>query len=1011
MKSNVCYAAVRRAGWLLPVFLFCQLAVTAQEKRLSDYKVSLQLQQKTVKEALASLQASTGLVFTYYDEDLRTSAPVSLSMQNASLDEVLQRLLAGNHLSAQLSGNKVYLRPYRREQALKSGVIRGVVRDKSNRQVLPYATIRIKGTSAGATADKDGIYLIPDVKPGRLQLSVGYIGFATLEKEVQLESGQTLDANFELESLTKALHGVTITGIRRGEVKALNSMRNADNIKYVLSQEQMEKFPDNTVSESLQRVPGVAVGYSYGVARDVIIRGLDPTRNAVQMNGNRIPATETQSRTTDLNGVLSNTVESIEIIKTLTPDRDADATGGVINIISKSAQEEKPTLTGKALVGYNGLTNKPNYDLSASYGRKKNKFGYLVSASYFVSTRGQDRVDISWADYELEGASYRKPESITYEAFHIDRKNLGLTLDLNYDAGRHTTLYLRTNYNKYYEFQYSGSIGHSMEEYDALHHVADMSIYREGRWRDYHRNIFNINLGGKSLIRNWQVDYDVNLNKGLYDQPKYWNAGFSLNGQAAALDLSTPDLPVINYDNDAARDFSNYTTRNYINRHERVDDKDGQATFNALRKINLGSNKSLDIKFGGRYRYKTNERFRNYYNHVLKAGEADFRLSDYNSAYQRKDFLNGFMHLQGFPETEVMEQYFRDNGEKFEQDPTYTRQNTDPDSYEGHEDLAAAYLMGTLRLNKFDVVAGVRFERTSFSYKGNEVLLDETGKYISTTKIDHANSFHGFYPSLNIKYKVSSRTNLRAAVTRSLSRPNYYDLVPWKEIERRRKRINQGNPALVEERATNYDLMFEHYFTSIGLLSGGIFYKDVRNVLFDYSYEQQGGEFDGYRINTVSNGAKGRIYGIELAWQQQFTFLPGALNGLGIYANYSYIQSKLTVPGIISTRDIAMPSMRPHVGNVSLTYEKYGFSARISSYFFASFLSEVGDEASLDTHEKGRMQLDFSASQQITGRLKAVLNLSNLTRAKRGDYFGSREYPLNTYVDGLWGSAGLSFRL
>lgn len=1011
MKSRACYAAVRRTGWLLPVFLLCQLAAIAQEKQLSDYKVSLQLQKRPVKEALASLQESTGLVFTYYDEDIRTAPPVSISVQNTSLDEVLQRLLAGHHLSAQLAGSKVYLRPYQQQQALKSGVIKGVVRDRSNRQVLPYATIRIKSTSAGATADKDGIYIIPDVKPGNLRLSVAYLGFATIEKEVQLGSGQTINADFDLESLTKALNGVTITGIRRGEVKALNSMRNADNIKYVLSQEQMEKFPDNTVSESLQRVPGVAVGYSYGVARDVIIRGLDPTRNAVQMNGNRVPATETQSRTTDLNGVLSNTVESIEIIKTLTPDRDADATGGVINIISKSAQEEEPTLTGKALVGYNGLTGKPNYDLSASYGRKKNKFGYLLSASYFVSTRGQDRVDISYADYELDGTEYRKPESITYEAFHIDRKNLGLTLDLNYDAGKHTTLYLRTNYNKYYEFQYSGSIGHSMEEYDSPTHVSDMNIYREGRWRDYHRDIFNVNFGGKSLVKNWQVDYDVNLNKGLYDQPKYWNAGFTLNGQSAALDLSTPDLPVINYDTDAPRDMSNFTTRNYINRHERVDDRDAQATFNALRKINLGSSKSLDIKFGGRYRYKTNERFRNYYNHVLKTGEPAFRLSDYNSTYQRKEFLDGFTHLQGFPETEIMEQYFRDNGDKFEQDPTYTRQNTDPDSYNGHEDLAAAYAMGTLRMNKLDIVAGVRFERTSFSYKGNQVLLDETGKYISTTKIDHANTFHGFYPSLNIKYKISSRTNIRAAVTRSLTRPNYYDLVPWKEIERRRQRVNQGNPDLVQERAINYDLMGEHYFASIGLLSGGVFYKDVRDVLFDYSYVQQGGEFDGYRINTVSNGAKGRIYGMEIAWQQQFTFLPGALNGLGIYANYSYIQSKLTVPGIISERDIAMPSMRPHVGNLSLTYEKYGFSARISSYFFASFLAEVGDEASQDEHEKGRMQLDFSASQQITRRLKAVLNLSNLTRAKRGDYLGSREYPLNTYVDGWWGSAGLSFRL
>ncbi|GAA0542901.1 TonB-dependent receptor [Chitinophaga japonensis] len=995
----------------MPILFFLCLAAGAQEKRLSDYKVSLQLQEGTVQQALTQLQEATGLAFTYYEEDIRQTAPVSIRVRNAALDAVLDRVLAGNNCTAQLSGNKVYLRPLRKAPVLKPGVIKGRVLDKSNGQILPYATVRIKGTAAGATTDKDGQFLLADIKPGKYTLLAGYLGFGMAEKQVVLEEGQLLELTFELESLTKALSGVTVTGIRRGEAKALNAMRNADNIKYVLAQEQMEKFPDNTVSESLQRVPGVAVGYSYGVARDVIIRGLDPTRNAVQLNGNRVPATETQSRTTDLNGVLSNTVESIEIIKTLTPDRDADATGGVINIISKSAQEATPVLSGKALIGYNALTQKPNYDLSLSYGRKRKRLGYLLSASYFASTRGQDRMDISYEDFEVEGVTSRKPESITSEAFKIDRKNLGLTLDLSYDASPNTSLYLRTIYNKYYEFQYSGSIGYGIGEYDGQDHVTDMTIYREGRWRDYHRDIITLNFGGKTLLRQFQVDYDVNLNKGLYDQPKYWNASFNLEDQSARLDLSQPDLPVIHFDHAAANDLSNYTTRNYINRHERVDDKDAQVTLNATRTFELGQDKSLAIKFGGRYRYKTNERFRNYYNHVLLEDEPDFRLSDYLSGYERKDFLDGYTHLHGFPETERMEQYFRENGSRFSEDPTYTRQNTDPDSYNGKEDLAAAYVMGTFRMKKWDIVTGVRFERTSFDYTGNEVLMDETGKYISTTKIDHRNAFHGFYPSLNVKYKLSERTNLRAAVTRSLSRPNYYDLVPWKEIERRRSRINQGNPDLVEETATNYDFLFEHYFASIGLLSGGVFYKDVKDVLFDYSYEQQGGEFDGYRINTVSNGANGKVYGIEIAWQQQLTFLPGVLNGLGIYANYSYIHSKLTVPGIVTTRDIALPEMRPHVGNVSLTYEKHGFSGRVSAYFFAAFLASVGDVPELDEHEKGRTQLDFSASQQITPRLKAVLNLSNLTRAKRGDYLGTAQYPLNTYIDGWWGSAGISFRL
>lgn len=1011
MKVHVCCASRKRIWLLLPFILFCGLSSQAQSPKLGDYKVSLHLQHRPVKEAFIKLQEITGLSFTYYEEDVKHIPPVSVHVVNAPLDQVLEKLFDGNALAAKLSGSKVYVQQERKEPVPKNGIIKGVIRDKSTRQVLPYATIRLKSTTMGATADKDGEYVLQGIKPGTLVLVTGYVGFATTEQVITLAPGQTQEVNFLVEPLTKALSGVTITGIRRGEVKALNTMRTADNIKYVLSQEQIEKFPDNTVSESLQRAPGVAVGYSYGVASNVIIRGLDPTRNAVQMNGNRVPATETQSRTTDLNGILSNTVESIEIVKTLTPDRDADATGGVVNIITKSAQQPEPIFGGKAQIGYNGLTKKPNYDLSLSYGRKKNKLGYLFSASYFASSRGQDRADISYADYEIDGADYRKPESVTYEAFKLDRKNLGLTLDLNYDASEHTQLYLRTNYNKYYEFQFSGSVGNNINEYDNQIHASDISIYRDGRWRDYHRDIFTINAGGKSLAGGFQIDYDLNINRGLYDQPKYWNASYKLEDQAATVNLNRPEYPSFSYDTDASSDLSNFTTGNYVNRHERVDDRDIQASLNIQRNFPLGNSKSLIIKSGGRYRYKTNERFRNYYNHVLKDGEADFKLSDFLSDYTRKDFLNGMTHLSGFPETADMEDYFQANKDKFEDDPTYTHQNTDPDSYKGNEHLAVAYVMGTLRMKKLDIVTGVRFERTGVNYKGNEVLLDENGTYISTTKIDQAASFHGFYPSLNIKYQLTEKTNVRAAVTRSLSRPNYYDLVPWKEIEQKRRRINQGNADLVEETAINYDLLFEHYFSSIGLLSGGAYYKDVSNVLFDYSYKQVGGEYDGYTINTVTNGANGHIYGFEVAWQQQFTFLPGFLNGLGIYANYSYIQSRLKTPGEETSREIAMPEMRPHVGNVSLTYEKYGFSGRISSYFFATFLSEVGEDESMDIHERGRMQLDFSASQQITPRFKAILNLSNLTRAKRGDYYGSKAYPLNTYVDGWWGSMGISFRL
>lgn len=1002
----------RPLSFFLVLFMTLVICDNSFAQKLSDYKASLNVKNMPVPQVLEEIQLQTGLAFAYFKEDLTSLPPINLSIKNATVDVLLRHILSSGTVVPSISGKQVILsKPeVKKTTIIKTGILKGVITDAVSHDVLPFATVAIKNKSWSVLTDKNGNYLMHQLPAGSYELEVSYLGYTAAQRKINLQGGVTMVLNVGLLAKTHALSGVTITGIRRGEATALNAMRNAENIKYVLSKEQIEKFPDNTVSESLQRVPGVAVGYSYGVARDVIIRGLDPTRNSLQFNGNKAPATETQTRTTDLNGVLSNTVESIEIIKTLTPDRDADATGGIVNIITKSAQDPYAVLSGKALVGYNALTRKPNYDVSAVYGQKKKKLGYLLGLSYFASTRGQDRIDIAYEDVDISGTEKRLPENITYEAFTIDRENLGLTLDLTYDAGKNTNLYLRSSYNKYYEFQYSGSISNSLGAYASETEINNITIYRDGRWRDYNRDIINVNAGGKSLLGGMNIDYDLNFNKGLYDQPKYWNASFSYGKQAAVLDINDPTRPVLNFKTAGVTDLSNYTTRNYVNRHEQVNDIDGQGTFNAKKIFKIGEERTAYVKAGVRYRYKENDRFRKYYNHVLKSSEAAFRLSDYTAGYRRKDFFDDVVNFYGFPDTKTMEQNYQQEQSKYEDDITYVRQNTDPDSYNGKEDLLAAYLMGGFNSRKWEITGGVRFERTTFSYTGNQVLLDETGKYVSTIPINHDGDFSGFYPSLNVKYKLSARTNLRAAITRSLSRPNYYDLVPWMEIERRRKRINQGNPDLKEENSTNFDLLFEHYFSSIGLLSGSVFHKEVRDVLFDYSYLQSGGEYDQYRINTVSNGTKGNITGFELAWQQQFTFLPGWLNGFGVYANYSYIRSKLTIPFMTTARGIALPEMRPHVGNFSLTYEKYGFSGRISSYFFATYLREVGDEERFDISEKGRMQLDFSASQRITSRLKAVLNISNITRAKRSDYMGEGKYPLNTYTDGVWGSAGISFR-
>lgn len=373
--------------------------------------------------------------------------------------------------------------------------------------------------------------------------------------------------------------------------------------------------------------------------------------------------------------------------------------------------------------------------------------------------------------------------------------------------------------------------------------------------------------------------------------------------------------------------------------------------------------------------------------HDLEEGE--FVLSDYLDDVYRDDYFDDSYVFSDLPNAGLLNDFYENNKGLFKVNDTYSRQNTDPDSYAGNEYVFATYAMATLQVKKLEIVGGVRYEATGADYTGNIVTFDEDGDYVNTQSVNTNKSFDGFFPSLNLKYSLGENTNIRAAVTKSLSRPRYYDLVPWLEVEQRRERIKSGNPDLVESISINYDFLIEHYFKSVGILSGGIFAKSIDDYIYDARFTQEGGIYDGWERRQALNGAEAKLWGFEIAWQQQFTFLPGFLNGFGIYANYTYVDSEFKIVGLENTeRTVKLPDMRPQVGNLALSYEKYGFSSRLALAFYDSFITDLGGTPEEDELEDSRAQLDFSASQKMGEHFSVFIGLNNLTNSLQSFKFG-----------------------
>ncbi len=887
------------------------------------------------------------------------------------------------------------------------GSISGTVIDQVTREPLPFASVKIKGQGYSTVSDNNGSFYFGDINVGTVTIQVTYLGYGTLEKAIAVQEEKITTVEISLVSDTRELDGITITGIRRGEVKALSDMRTADNMKYVLSQEQIERFPDATVGEALQRVPGLAMDFSYGLPKNVIIRGLDQSMGSVTMNGARLPSTETKSRTMDLNGILSATVESIEVNKTLTPDMDADGTAGSINIITKTPVKGMEFMEAKGSYSRNGLLNNDGMEGGVTYGKRDDKWGYLMGVNYSNTIRGEDRVQQDYDEYEINGTEQVKLSNLDLEGSVLHRKNWGVQTEVSYFHTEQSRVYFRGAYNKYFELQTRGQRNYSIDEYAADGAASGVSIGTSGTPRDYDRNLLTLALGTRQVFNNWVMDGELSYSKGLYDQPVHYDAYFTLSGQNAMIDQSDRDAPQFNFEGNAVNDPASFTTNYYSNRHQFANDQDLLFRYNAVRGFRLAGEHKGSFKFGGKYGHKSNDHARNFYQHLLKDGSLN--LGDFLSSYSRDNFFDGRYDLSNtIANGYLMEKYYQQNTGLFEDNTTANRQDTDPDGYSGTEDLGAAYVMGKLNVNKFEFITGLRYENTSFDYKGNVVSFDETGKYVSTNPVNTKSTFDGFFPSLNLKYSLDSRTNFRAAITRSLSRPSYYDLVPWEEVEVRRKRIKKGNSDLNQATSMNLDFLFEHYLKSVGLVAGGVFYKEIDNYIYEGSYIQEGGKYDQWKIEQSVNGAAAKVYGFELTWQQQLTFLPGVLNGLGIYANYTYIQSEFTVPGLESTRTVRLPGMRPRVGNVSLSYEKFGFSGRLSMNFYDTFTDELAETPDEDILEVGRKQIDFSASQKVTKQIKIFMGISNINNAQMKLRFGDGR-PTDHKFYSVWGNLGIKY--
>lgn len=282
-------------------------------------------------------------------------------------------------------------------------------------------------------------------------------------------------------------------------------------------------------------------------------------------------------------------------------------------------------------------------------------------------------------------------------------------------------------------------------------------------------------------------------------------------------------------------------------------------------------------------------------------------------------------------------------------------------------------------------------ERTKNRITGNIVtLVEEGGEFggepveddtVFVTPQTFDRSYTDWLPSLTIRYEPVRNLVLRAAGYKNLVRPKLSKLAPRAMIEDNEGEF--GNPDLKPYRAWNADLSVEYYFGRNAAVSAGVFYKDIKDYIVDYTQDDV--LYNGVLLDSATtsiNGKTAKIRGFEFSYNQAFDFLPAPFDGLLAQFNYTYTDAEGTVPNdgdLGDLRKVGLPASAKHTFNAVLGYEKGPLSLRVAGTYRDKYLDELGDAPEEDRYVAKHFQLDLSAKYQIMDNIQLFGEWVNVT--------------------------------
>jgi len=854
----------------------------------------------------------------------------------------------------------------------QTAALSGRVTDKMTGEPLPGASVELslKGGSSKVKVHLltglDGSFVVRHITvTGHYEVSVKYVGFDRYSEEVDLGGGSGKAMTVVLEPAKSELTAVSVSAGSRGSERSSQlADRRADILQNSLSARAIEVSPDLSVANTAQRISGVTLERSSnGEGQYIIVRGMEKRYIYTLVNGIKIPSPDNKNRYVPLDIFPADLLERLEITKTLTPNMEGDAIGGSVNMVMKDAPS-KFSVSASAAAGYgskfahedfakfnNGpsLNQSPSVLHSGSYiatpadfpnsafnhsfrhdpidevfglslgGRTLgNKLGIMVAGSFQNNYRNVSSTLFQLPD-QLSDGGYQLA-SVDKRHLSVQQQRTGAHLRLDYRLDSRNKLSLYGGYMNLMRQEFRSVSDTSLE----LARVVPGYGRITNSYRSLHetQQIANFTLKGEhTLAPGFFMDWTAVYSKATLNRPD--EANFSVNGSY----LNTQPSPEPTNIQGASREFT----------HSTDEDKSGYLNFTYRSTI---ARAKVDWSAGGMYRDK--HRISRYDNYSLTP------LPDV--------IYNGTMDGHTFSVT----------------DPQGTSE--DPLNYTANEKVGAAYGMVRIEAGAWLLTGGARYEHTSLDWV-SAVPGTKAGK---TGDIN----YYDVLPSGNIKYSFTRKSALRLSYYSAISRPNFYEVIPYTRLNPETGLIEAGNPHLKRTTADNFDLRYEYYPKGLDQLVVGAFYKRLKNPI-EYTITNQPDPLSGDppSNNTFfvpQNFGNASNYGAELDLTKYWRWL-------GVRMNYTFTESSITTPKQHGTGTVnqtrPLQGQSKHVGNFSLLFKddnKLGLNAQLAFGYTSARINTVSGYYNYDIWQKAFSQLDFSLEKRITHRWYVYGKINNL---------------------------------